>query len=29
MHTEITDEFRGKDKPGSNPFPDAGDQAEY
>lgn len=29
MHTEVTDEFRGKDKPASNPFADAGDKAEY
>lgn len=29
MQTEVTDEFRGKDEPGSNPFPDAADQAEY
>lgn len=29
MHTEVTDEFRGKDKPASNPFADGGDKAEY
>jgi len=29
MHTEVTDEFGGKDKPASNPPADARDKAEY